>query len=40
MNACAAAPRVGGTEGLLGTHEAAGRDLNEFFPVTHVLTFF
>lgn len=40
MDAWAGAPRVGGRGGLLGIHEEAGRDLNEFFPVTHVLTFF
>lgn len=40
MDAWAGAPRVEGRGGLLGIHEAAGRDLNEFFSVTHVLTFF
>lgn len=40
MDAGAGAPRVGGRGGLLGIQEAAGRDLNEFFPLTHVLTFF
>jgi len=40
MDAGAGARWLGGRGGLLGTHEAASRDLNEFFPVTHVLTFF
>lgn len=33
--------RPGGRQGgLLSVHEAVGRDLNEIFLVTHVLTFF
>lgn len=40
MDAWAGTPQVGGRGGLLGIHEAAGRDLNEFFALTHVLTFF